>query len=608
MRLLDVKTYKLHIFYGVDIPQYAILSHTWLEDHEEVTFAHLQSQARTDWSRLPGAQKIQLACRQALQDGYFWAWVDTCCIDKSNNAELSEAINSMFRWYKKSKACYVYLMDVDLTKDNHDILTSRWWTRAWTLQELVAPTDVRFYDTRWRPMGSKAEHAQHIADTTTIDVTTLHDPDSIFYRSVARRMSWAAHRKATRDEDLAYSLLGIFDINMTMQYGEGEKAFLRLQKQITQTNNDMSIFAWGFSAQSMENVWGDSGVTQQQSPSNPENVTPYAASKDVASYGLYAAHPRDFSNSQDVVHLVQHVNGVGTEERHGMQIVNTAMILSPEWSEAGRHQWAVALLPCMLLSRPHSLVGILLRRWHRDHQRTMRYSFARGVYSCLVSGNRTREAEQQELKVDTLETQHSMWFSKFSTSPSHTLVIQFDNIQDYLFELFDPTPWEKDELRPHCFTLLCPSMDSVTILRFHKPNSPLALYAGFKLDANIRDHSQGVEADIVNSAIMALPASTAMSALSEDMEAALDMSKHARAIGPKDKCGNICGHERVYVTVTQKMIFNQAVTTLTLSKRAANTSVFSRDALCLKHGEWFFEEAQIRPKKPRKRGFLGWNK
>jgi hypothetical protein len=606
MRLLDVHTYQLHTFYGVKIPQYAILSHTWLQDHEEVTFAHLQSQARKDWSRLPGAQKIEWACWQAIQDGYSWAWVDTCCIDKTNNAELSEAINSMFRWYKRSEACYVYLLDVDITEDNHDILTSRWWSRAWTLQELVAPIDVRFYDMRWRPMGSKADHAQHIANTMNIDEKTLHDPDSIFFRSVARRMSWAAHREATRDEDLAYSLLGIFNINMTMQYGEGDKAFLRLQKEITQTTNDMSIFAWGFSVQSMDNVWSDPSMVQQQSHLNMNSVSSPAVGNEVVSYGLYAARPQEFSNSQDVVHLIQHVNGVGTEERHGMQIVNTAMILSPEWTETGRHQWAVALLPCMLLSSPHSLVGILLRRWHRDHQRTIRCSFAPNVYSCLVSGNHTREAKQQELKVDTLDTQHTMWFSRFGTSSSHTLVIRFENLQDYPFELLDTTPWQKDERRSHCFTLPVFSIDSVTIVRFHRPNSPVALYAGFKLGATIYDRSQVMEAEIVNSAILALPASTAVTVSLEYMEAALDVSKIARVIGPRDRCGSFCGHDRVYVTVTQKMIFNQAVTTMTLGKGVANTSALNRDAICLKRDEWFFEETRARPNNSRKKGFLGW--
>jgi len=339
-----------------------------------------------------------------------------------------------------------------------------------------------------------------------------------------------------------------------------------------QMTNDMSIFAWRFSVQSMDNIWSDPGVSQQKSHLSMDNVTSLAVGNDVVSYGSYAAHPQGFSNSQDVVHLIQHVNGVGTDERHGMQIVNTAMILSPEWTETGLHQWAVALLPCMLLSSPHSLVGILLRRWHRDHRRTIRCSFAPNVYSCLVSGNHTREAEQQELKVDTLDTQQSMWFSRFGTSSSHTLVIRFENIQNYPFELLDSTPWQKAERRSHCLTLPVSSIDSATILRFHIPNSPVALYAGFKLDATIPDRSQEVEVKVVNSAILALPASTTVNVLLEYMEVALDVSKSARAIGPSDKCGSFCGHDRVYVTVMQKMIFNQAVTTMTLGKGAANTS------------------------------------
>ena len=234
MRLLNVHTYKLHTFYGDAIPKYAILSHTWLAADEEVTFLHLQTQEATTWRRLPGAKKIFYTCQQARDDGHTWAWVDTCCIDKSNNAELSEAINSMFRWYQTSEVCYVYLSDY-VYRPNSDLFTSRWWTRAWTLQELVAPEHVRFFDAHWQEIGTKSDRAHDIALRTSIDVETLHDSKLMYLQCVAQRMSWAAHREATREEDLAYSLLGIFNINMTMQYGEGEKAFVRLQQEITRT-------------------------------------------------------------------------------------------------------------------------------------------------------------------------------------------------------------------------------------------------------------------------------------------------------------------------------------------------------------------------------------
>src|ERR1700743_2488330 len=105
MRLLNARTLRLEEFFNnpTRIPDYVILSHTWGED--EVTLEHMRS--RSAFSKR-GLRKIQFTCRQALRDGSFYVWVDTCCIDKSSSAELSEAINSMFEWYRKSKICYAY--------------------------------------------------------------------------------------------------------------------------------------------------------------------------------------------------------------------------------------------------------------------------------------------------------------------------------------------------------------------------------------------------------------------------------------------------------------------------------------------------------------------
>jgi hypothetical protein len=270
MRLLDVSTYTLHTFYGDDIPPYAILSHTWLRDDEEVTFADIQSlqdlgetialgqdvitrsgldfpgtDKRRQWRTKPGVIKIQYLCDQAAKDGYAYAWIDTCCIDKTNTTELSEAINSMFDWYFNSGVCYAYLADV-VEATHGDFLASRWWTRAWTLQELLASTRVEFYNTYWNYIGSKVTWAAEISCSTGIDEDTLHTPQKMFFKSIAQRMSWAAGRKAKRSEDRAYSLLGIFEISMAMQYGEGPRAFMRLQEEILKGNNDQTLFAWSF--------------------------------------------------------------------------------------------------------------------------------------------------------------------------------------------------------------------------------------------------------------------------------------------------------------------------------------------------------------------------
>ncbi|KAF2247258.1 HET-domain-containing protein, partial [Trematosphaeria pertusa] len=249
MRLLHVESMKLHTFYGDGIPPYAILSHTWLKDYEEVTFTQVQNPEAC--RHLAGYRKIELLLNQAADEGYEYAWIDTCCIDKTSSAELSEAINSMFAWYQRSQVCYAYLTDVDKTK-NDNFMESRWWTRAWTLQELLASQDVIFYDNEWNRIGSKFELAAVISKKTGIDKETLREPEQMYLRSVAQRMSWASTRQATRIEDTAYSLLGIFDINMPLLYGEGKNAFVRLQQEILRNSSDQSLFAWGFSRERIQ--------------------------------------------------------------------------------------------------------------------------------------------------------------------------------------------------------------------------------------------------------------------------------------------------------------------------------------------------------------------
>ncbi|KAF2168396.1 hypothetical protein M409DRAFT_36388, partial [Zasmidium cellare ATCC 36951] len=244
MWLLDAKTYRLKFFH--EATGYAILSHTW--GNEEVSFQQIQDLEAA--RRLRGFEKIRLTCTQALEDGLSYAWVDTCCIDKKSSAELSEAINSMFRYYTRSTACYVYLSDVTTTRaENFDVAPdwlakSRWFTRGWTLQELIAPSKVLFFSTHWRQIGSKHDLAICLAEITGIHLPVLRSSGVLGKYSGAQRMSWAAHRETTRPEDRAYSLLGLFDINMPLLYGEGEKAFARLQQEIIKSSEDHSIFLW----------------------------------------------------------------------------------------------------------------------------------------------------------------------------------------------------------------------------------------------------------------------------------------------------------------------------------------------------------------------------
>ncbi|RDW65991.1 hypothetical protein BP6252_09626 [Coleophoma cylindrospora] len=213
-----------------DIPEYAILSHTWGADTEEVTYQDLVDGTGKNKS---GYKKIYFCGEQARRDGLQHFWVDTCCIDKKNSVELSEAINSMFSWYQKSSKCYVYLSDVS-TNDNHQsaFQDSRWFTRGWTLQELIAPRSVEFYSADGRLIGDKTSLEQQLHAISGIAVSALQGTTLSMF-SFEERMSWANARETKREEDKAYSLLGIFDVHIPLIYGEGAKsAFERLRETI----------------------------------------------------------------------------------------------------------------------------------------------------------------------------------------------------------------------------------------------------------------------------------------------------------------------------------------------------------------------------------------
>jgi len=291
MWLIDVKTLELHEFIGDNIPNYAILSHTW--GPEEVSFVEMKKPKYREAARQKlGFSKIKGCCALAEKDELKWAWVDSCCIDKRSSAELSEAINSMFKWYKTSERCYVYLSDIQSGSDAIKMLEkSRWFTRGWTLQELLAPLTIDFFAQDWSPIGCiyndkkikyrdlyEMDHGSGLRMTTHgrgLKLTTHRRGLGLAFHSsvnllnqvslitlipkeyllggrelneacVAQRMFWASRRETTRAEDLAYCLMGLFDINMPVLYGEGlEKAFARLQHQIMGENTDQTIMTWG---------------------------------------------------------------------------------------------------------------------------------------------------------------------------------------------------------------------------------------------------------------------------------------------------------------------------------------------------------------------------
>lgn len=237
MRLLNTLTLRVENVAPDDKPDYAILSHRWTD--EEVTFQEI---ATTKGKAKAGYTKITACCAAARDNGISHVWIDTCCIDKTSSTELSEAINSMFQWYRDAKICYAYLFDAT-TKSG--MLDSEWFDRSWTLQELIAPKTVHFYAGDWSLLGGLATLSRSISDKTGISESFLHDA-MLSDASIAERMSWAGKRKTTRPEDMSYCLLGIFNVQMPLIYGEGgEKAFRRLQLELLKQGIDSSWLAWG---------------------------------------------------------------------------------------------------------------------------------------------------------------------------------------------------------------------------------------------------------------------------------------------------------------------------------------------------------------------------
>jgi len=299
MRLINTETLELVEFFGDKIPTYAILSHTW--DAQEISFqdynwiltyeqelkdgiidelptkqrARVQGKCQ-DLKKRTGYAKIQSFV--SLARGYHigvvdrespyarevrsrippvdYVWVDTCCINKESSAELSEAINSMYQWYDRAAFCVAYLADVSsgplygLTtqgmKSQSDLPHSRWFTRGWTLQELLVPRHVFFHNKDWASIALKEDMSELLEEITGIRRNFFTGTFRANVPSVATKMSWAARRETTRVEDEAYCLLGLFGVNMPLLYGEGERAFQRLQHEILRTSDDQSIFLWGY--------------------------------------------------------------------------------------------------------------------------------------------------------------------------------------------------------------------------------------------------------------------------------------------------------------------------------------------------------------------------
>jgi hypothetical protein len=329
MRLINVHTQGLKEFFGAELPHYAILSHRW--EKEEVTFQDLTSGKGKD---MIGWKKILGCCELAIDDKLDWAWIDSCCIDKTSSAELSEAINSMFRWYRDAEICYAYLSDVSgplERANNMDAFRfSKWFTRGWTLQELLAPDELTFFDKDWQEIGTKEGLRDAISRVTGIKhLFNFEDA------SVAQKMSWAAKRETTRLEDQAYCLLGIFGVNMPLLYGEGRSAFLRLQLEIMRISNDESLFAW-----------------------EDESVT---------SGGLLAPSPMSFRYSYDIISLPSPrierppytMTNKGLEISLHLVEHDTLIYRAGQFDISPRDQLWAAPLNC---AREETILSVLLRK------------------------------------------------------------------------------------------------------------------------------------------------------------------------------------------------------------------------------------------------------
>jgi hypothetical protein len=378
MWLINTEALRLEEFNSHNPPEFAILSHTW-EPEGEVSFQAFKDLKGRE--QMGGFTKIKQTCRLAAAAGLPYAWVDTCCINKESSAELSEAINSMFQWYERSEVCYVYFSDLEPGDggDFDKVSACRWFTRGWTLQELIAPSKRIFFDKTWTPLGQIAGEPplEVVSRITGVDFEVLLDSFELYAVPVGRKMSWAAKRQTSRIEDMAYCLLGIFYVNMPMLYGEGSKAFLRLQQEISRDSADMTLFAWEASA--------------------PEDK------KDKflwSGYGVFAGSPLDFAVAR---HITPSVKDARFNDE--FTLTNKGLRISTALGQVNNTRKPVFPLGCRITAQTHpermsSEVGIYLR----DHGQGI---FERIFSPKLAIGDWTPPAKDAVKSVIYIDTQIS---------------------------------------------------------------------------------------------------------------------------------------------------------------------------------------------------------
>ncbi len=307
VRLLNTSTFELYKGSHSDVrkdPRYAILSHRWGDDEVELKDLDPVVLRSSTSTNSPAINKIRGACKtaQARKPPIGWLWMDTCCIDKTSAVEETRSINAMFDWYGQAEVCITYLHDVQAFPDpdtavfkriRDDKLTdeeSEWFERGWTLQELLAPERMDFYDWNWNPMGTREGLAEDIERVTGIATKYLQGPSNLSEASIATKFSWMAGRVTGQVEDIAYSMIGLLNVNMTPQYGERRKSFMRLQRALVETIADESIFAWTVPPAGLQ-CFRRSGSASSAPQWHPQEDR----------WGLLAPSPDCFRDSRDII-------------------------------------------------------------------------------------------------------------------------------------------------------------------------------------------------------------------------------------------------------------------------------------------------------------------
>ncbi|KAM3065727.1 hypothetical protein ACMFMG_010047 [Clarireedia jacksonii] len=300
-----------------DVQPYAILSHTWGGDDDEVTF---QDMTEGTGKAKFGYRKIRFCIEQAARDGLRYCWVDTCCINKADSTELAEAINSMFRWYRNAVKCYVYLSDIstngqgpsNIILDSWELAfrSSRWFTRGWTLQELIAPPEVVFYCFNGHFLGNKTSLEQQIHEITGIAPRALRGaPLSEF--NLDTRLLWAKKRQTTRQEDKIYSLLGIFDVYMPLIYGEGRKNALRRLLESISSARKHHLSADTISSRTGSDSAKRQKIYHHYMPHDSADQSAISPSSDLRCYNEYP-QPREFTSPPGTSH------GIGADTKQSL--------------------------------------------------------------------------------------------------------------------------------------------------------------------------------------------------------------------------------------------------------------------------------------------------